>query len=80
VEQEGIVAAGDSFESLSREPQAISISEMNRLFAEDKYNAGLLEKAIATPALPGDWRNYFRKRHSGATPEEATENSGRADI
>ena len=80
VEQEGIVAAGDSFEFLSREPQAISIAEMNRLFAEDKYNASLLEKAIATPALPEDWRDYFRKRQTGATPEEAVENSGSADI
>jgi MOSC domain-containing protein YiiM len=79
VEQEGIVAAGDSFEFLSREPHTITIAEMNRLFAEDKYNAGLLEKAIATPALPQDWRDYFLKRQSGATPEEAIENSS-ADI
>ncbi len=78
VEQEGIVAAGDSFEFLSREPQAISIAEMNRLFAEDKYNASLLEKAIATPVLPEDWRDYFRKRQSGAMSEEATETSGGA--
>lgn len=69
VEQEGIVAAGDSFEFLSTEPQAISIAEMNRLFAEDKYNAGLLEKAIATPALPEDWREYFRKRQAGVGDE-----------
>ena len=78
VEQEGTVAAGDSFEFLSREPQAISIAEMNRLFAEDKYNASLLEKAIATPVLPEDWRDYFRKRQPGAMPEEATETSGGA--
>ena len=80
VEQEGVVSPGDSFEFLSREPQAISIAEMNRLFVEDKYNARLLEKAIATPALPEDWRDYFRKRQSGVTPEEVIENSGGADI
>jgi MOSC domain-containing protein YiiM len=80
VEQEGVVSPGDSFEFLSREPQAISIAEMNRLFVEDKYNARLLEKAIATPALPEDWRDYFRKRQAGATPEEVIENSGGADI
>jgi MOSC domain-containing protein YiiM len=78
VEQEGTVAAGDSFEFLSREPQAISIAEMNRLFAEDKYNASLLEKAIATPVLPEDWRDYSCKRQSGAMQEEATETSGGA--
>jgi MOSC domain-containing protein YiiM len=80
VEQEGVVSAGDSFEFLSRERQAISIAEMNRLFVEDKYNTRLLEKAMATPALPEDWREYFRKRQAGATPEEVIENSGGADI
>ena len=70
VEQEGTVAAGDSFAFLSREPQGISIADMNKLFAEDKYNARLLESAIATPALPEDWREYFRKRQAGVGDEE----------
>lgn len=65
VEQEGVVTAGDSFEFLSRAPEGISIAEMNRLYAEDKYNSGLLDKAIATPALPEDWREYLQKRLSG---------------
>ncbi|PYX50188.1 MAG: MOSC domain-containing protein [Acidobacteria bacterium] len=65
VELEGIVTAGDSFEFQSREPQAISIAEMNRLYVEEKYNRNLLEKAIATPALPEDWRDYFNKRLAG---------------
>jgi MOSC domain-containing protein YiiM len=62
VEQEGTVQAGDGFEFLSRESQGITIAEMNRLFVEDKYNRELLDKAIATPALPEDWRDYFMKR------------------
>jgi MOSC domain-containing protein YiiM len=62
VEQEGVVRAGSSFEFLSHEPQAISITEMNQLFVADKYNRSLLEKAIATPALPGDWRDYLAQR------------------
>ena len=62
VEQEGEVQTGDSFEFLSREPDAISIAEMNRLFFSDKYNRLLLEKAIATPALPEDWRDYLAQR------------------
>lgn len=67
VEQEGVVQAGDSLEFLSREPHAITISEMNWLFVEDKYNRDLLEKAIATPALPEDWRDYFKKRVPGTS-------------
>lgn len=62
VEQEGVVAAGDSFEVLSREPQAITIAEMNQLIAADRYNRNLLDKALATPALPESWRDYFAKR------------------
>jgi MOSC domain-containing protein YiiM len=61
VEQEGAVEAGGSFEILSREPDAIAIAEINHLFVDDKYNRQLLDRAIATPALPEDWRDYFRK-------------------
>jgi len=62
VEQEGTVRAGDLFEVLRTEPQAITIAEMNHLFADDRYNRELLDKAIATPELPESWRDYFRKR------------------
>ncbi|HKT89851.1 MAG TPA: MOSC domain-containing protein [Candidatus Sulfotelmatobacter sp.] len=69
VEQEGIVESGNSFEFLSRAPEGIRIDEMNRLYAEDKYNVEVLNKAIATPALPEDWRDYLRKRLIGAPVE-----------
>jgi len=62
VEQEGEVEAGDSFEVISREPDAITIAEMNLLFVKDKYNSDLLQKAIATSALPEKWREYFLPR------------------
>ena len=62
VEQEGEVGEGDSFELISQVGQAITIAEMNRLFFPDKYNRNLLEKAIATTALPEDWREYFLPR------------------
>jgi len=66
VEEEGVVAAGDAFEILNPVPQAITIEEMNWLIATDRYNRPLLEKAIATPALPQDWRDYFSRRLTGA--------------
>jgi MOSC domain-containing protein YiiM len=66
VEVEGTVEAGQSFELLSQEPRAITIAEMNHLFAEDIYNNELLHKAIATAALPEDWRDHFRKRLAGS--------------
>lgn len=79
VEQEGTVAAGGSFEFLSKEPRGISIAEMNRLFAEDKYNSRLLETAIASAALPEDWRDYFRKRQTGVGDEEVGSETSRSD-
>jgi MOSC domain-containing protein YiiM len=70
VELEGTVNAGQSFEVLSREPDAITIAEMNHVFAEDIYNDELLHKAIATAALPQDWRDHFHKRLAGASVVE----------
>lgn len=66
VEQEGTVAAGDSFELESHEQQALTIEEMNYALVRDRYNLGLLEKALATPALPENWRDYFSRPLSAA--------------
>lgn len=62
VQQEGEVGTGDTFHLISGADDAITIGEMNRLFVREKYNSGLLEKAIATPSLPQDWRDYFLAR------------------
>ena len=62
VEKEGSVADGDAFELLKREQDAITISEMNRLFVREKYNQNLLRKAIQTAALPEAWREYLAER------------------
>jgi MOSC domain-containing protein YiiM len=67
VEQEGTVAAGDTFTFLSRNLEGITIEEMNRLIATDRYNRALLEKAIATEALPENWRDHFSRRLVGAS-------------
>ena len=62
VEQEGEVEVGDSFQLISREDNAITIAEMNLLFVKENYDRDLLQKAIATTALPGDWREYLLPR------------------
>jgi len=62
VEQEGSVAEGDDFELLERNQDGITISEMNRLYVWEKYNPGLLRKAIHTAALPENWREHFSER------------------
>ena len=65
VEQEGEVGEGDSFALISRNRDGITIAEMNRLFVRDRYNRELLQKAIATAALPESWREYFLPRLKG---------------
>lgn len=66
VEREGEVEVGDSIELLSQNQSGITIAEMNRLFVRDRYNRDLLEKAIATAALPESWREYFLPRRGSA--------------
>jgi MOSC domain-containing protein YiiM len=65
VEQEGEVEQGDSIELISRNEGGITISEMNRVIAHDRYNRALLQKALATPAMPESWREYFLPRLNG---------------
>lgn len=62
VEQEGAVQSGDTFEFLSRELEAITVAGLNQLYAHDRYNRELLEKAIASVALPEAWRKYYEER------------------
>lgn len=62
VEEEGEVAKGDTIDLISRNHGGITIAEINRLFVREKYNRHLLQKAIATAALPKTWREYFAPR------------------
>jgi MOSC domain-containing protein YiiM len=66
VEQEGEVGEGDSIELLSQNQCGITIAEINRLFVCEKYNHDLLQKAVATEALPEAWREYFLPRLNDA--------------
>ena len=70
VEQEGSVESGDAFKLLERNRDGILISEVNRLIAHDRYNSGLLNKAVATPALPEHWRDLFSERLRRLTTSE----------
>ena len=62
VEQEGSVEASDSFELLERNHDGILISEVNRLLVQNRYQHDLLQKAVATAALPEQWRDLFSER------------------
>ena len=69
VEQEGIVEAGNSFEFVSHEPEGNHDRRDEPPVRHDRYNRDLLEKAIATPALPEDWRDYLAQRMPAAATQ-----------
>ncbi len=62
VEQEGLVETGEAFKLLECNHDGVTISEVNRLIAFDRYNRELLQKAVATSALPEHWRALFSER------------------
>jgi len=67
VEQEGEVAAGDSFELLARDRDGVTIAEIDRLFVRERYDRDLLQKALNTAAVPNEWRQYFSRRLDAAS-------------
>src|SRR6185503_4475190 len=62
VQKEGEVGVGDEFELLHKNASGVTVVDVTRLFSSDKQNVDLLRRAIATEALPDNWRDYFRKR------------------
>jgi len=62
VVREGMVAPGDQVELLSRDPHAVTVADIARLYLWDKHNVALLRRALAVPALPDGWRDYFGER------------------
>jgi len=58
--QEGNVAAGDRIELIERDKTGVSVSDITRLYAHDKHNTELLQRAIAVDALSESWKSYFQ--------------------
>jgi MOSC domain-containing protein YiiM len=65
VAREGEVGPGDAFEVLARDPAAIPVSEITRLYAARSYrpsDIASLRRVVQLPALPESWKEYFRGR------------------
>jgi MOSC domain-containing protein YiiM len=62
VVQEGEVTAGDSIELLARNESGITVTDIVNLYRAGGEKQDLLRRASELPALPEDWREYFRKR------------------
>jgi MOSC domain-containing protein YiiM len=60
--KEGSLAAGDTIELVPTDRSAIAVTEVVTLYTTRNGGGELLQRALATPALPASWRDYFRER------------------
>lgn len=60
--QEGEVGVGDHLELIARNTSGVRVVDVTRLYTSEKRNRELLQRAIATEALPNSWRDYFGER------------------
>jgi MOSC domain-containing protein YiiM len=58
VVEEGVVAAGDTIERIHEDENGISVSDINRLFRNER-DLALLRRATELEPLPVDWREHF---------------------
>ena len=65
VTREGEVGAGDEIQVISRDDNAVPVSEITRLYIAKRYNdddVRSVRRALRVAALPESWKEYFRER------------------
>ncbi|MGH9776369.1 MAG: MOSC domain-containing protein [Candidatus Acidiferrales bacterium] len=65
VAREGEVGAGDEIAVLSRDPNAVPVSEITRLYVAKRYSdadVASVRRALLVAALPESWKDYLRHR------------------
>jgi MOSC domain-containing protein YiiM len=65
VTREGEVGADDEMKLLSRDPNAVPVSEITRLYIAKRFSTAdgtLIRKVLEVEALPESWKQYFRER------------------
>ena len=65
VAREGSVRAGDQIKVISRDPNAVSIAEIIRLYTAKRYSdpdVASVRRALQVEAFPESWKEYFRER------------------
>jgi MOSC domain-containing protein YiiM len=65
VTREGEVGAGDEIKPLSRDPNAVPISAITRLYVAKRYNdedVAVVQRALQVEALPESWKGYLVER------------------
>jgi MOSC domain-containing protein YiiM len=65
VTREGEVGAGNQIKVLARDANAVTVSEITRLYVAKRYGEAEISsvrRALQVAALPGSWKEYFRER------------------
>jgi MOSC domain-containing protein YiiM len=65
VTREGDVGAGDEIKVISRDENAVPVSEITRLYIAKRYDGEdvkSLRRALQVAALPESWKEYVRER------------------
>ena len=65
VTREGEVGAGDEIRLMGRDPNAVPVSEITRLYIAKRYgddDVTWVRHALRVAALPESWKEYFRER------------------
>jgi MOSC domain-containing protein YiiM len=65
VTREGHVGAGDQMQLVSRDENAVPVSDITRLYVARHYRSEereAVQRAIRVPALPASWKDYFQER------------------
>ncbi len=69
VAREGEVGPGDELRLLSRDPNAVSVSDVMRLYTAKEYSAQdrtLLERMLQISSFPPSWKHHYRNRLQAA--------------
>ena len=56
---EGLMEGGNSIKKLSSDDYGLTIAEVIRLYTSQRSDKALLKKAIDSPSLSEDWKDYF---------------------
>lgn len=65
VTREGEVGAGDEIKAIARDPNAVPVSEITRLYVAKTYGDAdviSIRRALQVAALPESWKSYLRER------------------
>jgi MOSC domain-containing protein YiiM len=65
VDTEGDVGAGDEVSLRGRDANAVSVSEITRLYTVKEYgieDARKVRRALKVDALPDSWKEYFQEK------------------